>query len=653
MFEQIVPIPRRDLKRRLALVRRLFLFMQLVALCASASAQVPTTEYQEALLRRAAELELSGSPVWETLLFYRPRLMLPGQMSLGDDPDFFLSSDGDTDPQAELAATIASFFEQGNEPDEHPQCRFPARYLWLKEQLQFDPIRLVERDCPAYQEWIAGLDPQSLTLIFPTAYLNNPASMFGHTLIRVNSSASLKGAPLLAYAVNYAAATNERSGVVFAVKGLLGGYRGSYAVEPYYRRVNKYSEIEHRDIWEYELSLSPVETRRALAFVWELGHVYFDYYFFDENCSYYLLALLEFARPSLELSSAFRFWAIPSDTVRVINKQPDLVEQIIYRPAAGTLLRAHFEQLSESERSLALALASGELTISVFQSGEYSGGTQVRILEAAFEYLSYQRSRKKANTPEDGVRAQSLLAARSKLTKSADWTPIVTPTVRPDQGHPTGRLSVGTGLEADRSFYEIEFRPAYHDLLDPQEGYPEGAEIAFFELAARQGEGSGFELERFHPVAIRSLSPRTGTFRKISWELTSGLWRERVDSFPGELVGGLEGGPGLSYALFKRTAQLYGLVDGSVKLSSAYDQTFAVGGGPKLGGLFDISQHLRLEAKAGVKRLALGDTHTIWAYGLSARYTLSDSLAVVAEFEREREHAEHWNTFQIAVRSYF
>ncbi len=68
--------------------------------------------------------------------------------------------------------------------------------------------------------------------------------------------------------------------------------------------------------------------------VWELGPTRFDYYFFDENCAYHLLSLLEVARPGLQLTDRFRWWAIPSDTVRAVTDQPGLLKRVVYRPAS-------------------------------------------------------------------------------------------------------------------------------------------------------------------------------------------------------------------------------------------------------------------------------------------------------------------------------
>ena len=90
--------------------------------------------------------------------------------------------------------------------------------------------------------------------------------------------------------------------------------------------------LENRDLWEYRLNLTQVETERMVEHVWELKQIQFDYFFFDENCSYRLLELLQVARPSLRLTEQFPLTAIPTDTVKAV-KEAGLVEKIDYRPS--------------------------------------------------------------------------------------------------------------------------------------------------------------------------------------------------------------------------------------------------------------------------------------------------------------------------------
>ncbi len=132
--------------------------------------------------------------------------------------------------------------------------------------------------------------------------------------------------------------TRGSTGRAFAFKGLFGLYHGKFSIAPYYLKVKVYGDIENRDIWEYRLNLTEKEIDRLLRHVWEMRFAWFDYYFFDENCSYHLLSLLEVARPGLHLTDRFSLWVIPSETIRAMD-EAGLVKKVRFRPARDTLLR--------------------------------------------------------------------------------------------------------------------------------------------------------------------------------------------------------------------------------------------------------------------------------------------------------------------------
>ena len=104
-----------------------------------------------------------------------------------------------------------------------------------------------------------NLQVKSISLIFPTAYISSPASMQGHTFLRLDKDINT---PLIANAINYSARTNETFGAIFAYKGLFGGYKGLYTMMPYYEKIGEYSDLELRDIWEYRLNFAQKEIDR-------------------------------------------------------------------------------------------------------------------------------------------------------------------------------------------------------------------------------------------------------------------------------------------------------------------------------------------------------------------------------------------------------
>ena len=117
-----------------------------------------------------------------------------------DDKKFFFAQDGKTNAKNELIATIDALLNETRFDDNSTACRFPARKAWLKEKLNITDFPNVE--CKEYDKILKRLNPKSATLVFPAAHINSPASMFGHTFLRINSAYNSK---LLSYAINYAA----------------------------------------------------------------------------------------------------------------------------------------------------------------------------------------------------------------------------------------------------------------------------------------------------------------------------------------------------------------------------------------------------------------------------------------------------------------
>ena len=176
--------------------------------------------------------------------------------SLASDPQFLTSPQGSVDPQKELEATLAAMFEPADleNPGRHPQCRHVARFHWLVQVLHIDE-RLVRQPCEDFQQWRDAIDPGRVSLVFASAYLNNPSSMYGHTFLRIDAPPERRRPEQWSYTLSYAADANPKDGISFAYKGLLGLYHGTMASPTYFLKLREYSLIENRDLWEYQLQL--------------------------------------------------------------------------------------------------------------------------------------------------------------------------------------------------------------------------------------------------------------------------------------------------------------------------------------------------------------------------------------------------------------
>lgn len=613
------------------------------------------SEYLAELVAKSKQLRLAEKREWQKLVHYVPDIVLPGVHGLVDSPRFYNARDGKNNPQAELEATLASFYssiEENNE-QQNPQCLFVARYAWLNEQLAFDAKRLPRQTCKRFQQWYASLNPAGLTLIFASAYLNSPSSMYGHTLMRVDAKDQDERTRLLAYAINFAANANETNGVAFAVNGLFGGYPGAFSILPYYAKVREYSDLENRDIWEYELNLTPEELDLVLMHAWELGSAYFQYFFFDENCSYHLLGLLQVARPELDLTGQFRWWAIPSDTVRAVTRHPGLVKKTIYRPANATVLRQKLGVMNEQERRLArnLSVRGTDVVDPVLTA--LPDNREAAVIEASQDYVSYLRATGKFDVADPAVLAHELFTARSRLDVAAQTPEIVVPQVQPDQGHGSSRVAFGMGRRDGLSFQELRMRGTHHEIMDTDGGYARGAQIEFLSIGLRHYDYGATRVEEFTPVKILSLAPRDDFFQPMSWKIEAGWQRMRIANGSEPPVIALNGGAGGTWSNEKDTAFWYALFDGALRIRGELVNGYALGAGSSVGGLLDFNPHWRVHGFARGLRYFSGQLDTPWAMGLEQRIALGRDLALRVDVARNRDLHRTYNTGSVSMLFYF
>lgn len=523
-------------------------------------------------LAAASPGQLAEDPYWIALGHYETG-KLGGWRSYVDDEAFFLAPDGASDPAAELAATLRALYQPAELGDRHPQCVYPARTRWLKARLGLDD--LPKPDCAEYRVWFADINPHSTVLVFPAAYLNSPSSMFGHTLLRIDQAdIDSHNTALLSYALNFGAfIEGDDNSILYAWRGLMGGYPGLFALVPYREKLSEYSRLENRDLWEYRLNLTAEETARMVEHVWELKQIRFDYFFFDENCSYRLLELLEIARPGIELTERFPITAIPTDTVRAV-KDAGLIERIDYRPSRERELLGRAETLDGAEKNWVLSLAgdSAQLDATPFQT--LPAERRALIQDAAFRLVRYRASGE-ARTGETAQRSFQLLGAvsRNPPPPLALARPLL-----PEEGHQSRTWQLAGGSREDRAFAEYGLRMAYHDLNDNQDGFPLGAQIEIAQLKLRQYEGNHWQLQRLDLANIRSLTPRDALLQPWSWQVGGGLERVLGEDGDTPLVGHLSGGAGASWQLSDR---LLGFALATARLE--YNDDFATVLSPALG----------------------------------------------------------------------
>ncbi len=607
--------------------------------------------YLQELIEHARATHLADEREWQVLLHYR-RTLWGGIKSMQDDPGFFLAPDGKTNPEAELAATLGKFFsdEVVGRSKQPAQCAFVARFHWLKDKLQFDERRLPFNPCKRFTRWYNEFDAEAITLIFPSGFMNNPSSMFGHTFLRIDGKGQTPQTRILSYTINYAAQQPPDAGLEYVFKGVFGAYPGLFSTTPYYLKVQEYGDIDNRDIWEYRLNLTEEQVRRLLMHTWELGNASFDYFFFGENCAYHILSLFEAAEPSLHLLDRFPFYTIPIDTVRLL-RDFGLVSGVVSRPSRSTLVRRKREAMTDDQRGWFDHLIEDPSGVQAEEFDRMPEEQRAFVLEAASDYLLMRSSVGGEAGAPFRAKNRTILQARSELKVTPREISIEPYVKQPDLGHGTSRVGIGAGWRNNRAFEEVNVRAAYHDLLDPEFGYTPNAQIEVMSFTFRHYQDrSQARVERFSPINIISLAPMDSLSKTPSWKVNLGMntiaYRDCQLCTNGYLNGGI-GGAVESHLMGRQVYYAMAEVEGDV--SSAYEENHRIGGGGSFGVLTDITDRWKLMASSTYLRYALGDKSDDWRWFVGQRISLFSNLA----FRVEYNHRSHDNDVLATVQLYF
>lgn len=543
-------------------------------------------------------VEIAHSPEWLRLLHYRKKI-LRALRSEVDQPDFFLSVKGVRDSQAELLADLEAFLSPDAATARHGTlkqpvaCAFPARLAYLKRVLgKTFSDRLPSVSCPEFEEWSRGISARSVSVVFSSAYPNNPASMFGHTFLRLDrmsaaeamSTGTLNGlsrsSDFLSYGANFSASVPAHENPVkYALWGLFGGYRGRYDLTPYYRKVAEYGLSESRDLWEYRLSFTEVETQFFIQHLWELySDGFFRYYFLDENCSYQILTALEAVRPDWKVSSGFMLSVLPVETVKHLNDTAGAVLDSTRRPSLRNRLEAAIASLPDGE-SMRLRR--------IYQGEKLSLGESTELLDTLILALTYEKETEK-HTVERSEFMREVLLFRSRRGGAVAVNPRTVEILhqndlRPDDSHPSSRFSVRFGTGEGRRFTQLSISAFEHDFLDRPNSFNQFSEVRLFRLGMQEERGD-LRIDEVNLIEMASFAADSWFAPQKSWRVSTRWVRPKDFAADTAGVWQVSGGYGVGTSFIDRSQLLYAMPTATLEVGGrSFRHDYRVGLGAETG----------------------------------------------------------------------
>jgi hypothetical protein len=521
----------------------------------------------------------------------------------------------------------------------HPRCRFPARYLWLARHLPLPQYTPRDRRCSNLEAWalIDGLDSVSLYLI--GGYFGNPASTFGHAVLKFNSGSRRAANPLFDVTVGFGALVPHHEwSIRYILKGLFGGYSARFLDKYYYAQDLVYSRSEFRDIWDFSLRLSPDDQQLLVFHVWELLGQNFDYFFLDKNCAYRLAELVELVVDA-PIARTRMGWYSPVDLFfaledagdkRVELGQPPVISSVSFIPSAQRVLIHQVRKLNPAQRRVFdTILETGSHSIEQhLQSIDVK--ERMTVLDALLAKADYQMAvLGDDREPSHRLFRDRVLLARLRLPSGSALQEPTPELASPTKGTRPMQAQIGVGWDRNSAFTRLNVSPFAWEMVG--QNSLEGDELVVSDLTLGMfQEQESFFVDRFDLLRIVNFNTTpeaSADSSSVSWQLRLGSERARYQS--GERYDGL-----VSLG-FGRATQLtdslivYGMTDGAIHTVESLARIR-----PHLGVRFTAGPG-RLWLYGGIESQGyLEGARDVW--GSKGQYQLTKESALQFEVSNER-----------------
>ena len=603
------------------------------------AAALPLNLWDDSIEGYSVLLEISQHPVWHKLVLYEPAKN--GVKSAIHSESFFLSPVGNSNPLVELQATLQAFsMPATDDPNHHAQCRFRGRFLWLRDYSGLDLSNVEEFECPDYKQWSYNDDVESMSIVFATGYLGNPASYYGHTLLKFNTAKSPGYTKLEDVSVNFGAIVPEGDGPLpYVIKGLLGGYDAGFSHIRFYFHNHNYGENELRDLWEYELNLSRQEAQLIVAHAWEVLNKEYTYYFLDKNCAYRMAELLEVV-DGLSIQRQDSHWYMPQSLVQRIGvtkfRQEPLVKSIQYYPSRQTRLYKRYDSLDQNQKDLLHAVVADIAQLEGASFSKLSIEGKYQVLDTLMDYYQYRR-----DGGEEGVDIYSrhyrlVLAKRFSLVGGAA-DPLFKSTNAPHLGRSPSMVRYGIAHNSKLgSVQTLSIRPAYYDSLDAEEGHIANAQLSMMEMDFGLLHNSqSLYLRSLDLINIESISnQRTGlpADNGRAWKIKVSIEQAFLDC-KNCLTPKLQGDIGMGAPIGKR---LFISTYAGLALQDNKDSAGAIFPKASAAANLTLSTKIKLRAAVEHRRHIGGDEKFQTLASLKLRYRFKPNLDVRLSYTKDR-----------------
>lgn len=451
----------------------------------SAAGAPQTDDEVDRLKKKAINEGIYKLPVWSALIHSEN-----GRANISD-PKFLLSHNNFS-LASELNLTI-DFLYRG---DSSNVCRFPARYYWLRQNLNIPELPL--DSCLEVLEFRHKAPIEKISIVFASETVSQPASMLGHSFLKLRGKND-RGAEV-SHAITFYTDINTYNLPKLLFDSLAIGKQGYFALLPYDEMQRRYVDKEQRNLWEYELVLNNFQIELIRLHLLELKHTKLTYFFQKYNCATLLNYVISLTGKPMPDNT---WWLTPKDLIK--NAQhASLIDSTQIITPSRWLFRALATQVPlHDQQAIRQQILQGTIDNNFFQSGNEASFIQLE-LAGAYNQYTYQAEEINDSIWTRNKNAISKIKEFSfvsmQLSSNEKNNPINTPGNR--------QVSLSTQNDNGEQSLMLTVLPVSHTLLDDNRGYAAESSLQLFSTTLKAPlYGGQLSLDRLVFFDMASLMP--------------------------------------------------------------------------------------------------------------------------------------------------
>ncbi|GLQ33308.1 Lnb N-terminal periplasmic domain-containing protein [Litoribrevibacter albus] len=583
-----------------------------------------------ALSERALSQGLDQHPTWLALLHSKN-----GESRISDEN--FILSRSHFSSRNELLASIDVLF--GRQLDAQYLCKFPARTLWLSTSLSLKSPDFSH--CESFVEFKEKAPVDKVSLVYSSENLTQPSSMMGHVFLKLGGQGS--DGHQVEHAVSYFTEITGINVPKIIFESLFLGKKGYFALSPYAEKEKYYLDAEQRNLWSYQLRLSPGQAELIQAHIWELKQARLEYFFQDYNCATLLTFLLGTAHS--ELLSEDELWITPLDLVKLVN-QYKLVDQVTVIPANKWKLRMLSENLNDDvQQQIMNAITTQNFDVIKDRSFDSNAFLMAELTGSYLDYMLEQGTL----APNDWAQLTDTLN-ETRSTLSDDFSIDVSQYKNPLKTPPDSQVFGGFVYEQGTEKLKFGFLPTSHTLEDDNRQFFSENELKLGSLSLLYSpEKSRLELEEFELYSAVSLIPYDRFSGGVSGRFRFGIEQHYDEHLNNKSAVNIGGGIGLGQS-FSQDGFFYGLLAGGVAATSEEEYLYL---DPEIGMVL----HEVFDMKSIISYQYLWNQRASKSDISSLKFVqskfINQNFSVIFQYEHLWNDAQAEDRFELLSKYYF